>query len=101
MIIYKYKLGWAEHQVIELPENFKPLRVDFQGKQLCMWAIVDTSINKNNYDFYIVGTGWENDDLSKLVYVSTVFETIEMTNDDMADMKPFKQNFVWHIFYRK
>jgi len=85
MIIYKYKLGTVVHQVIELPEKFKPLRVEFQGEQLCLWAIVNPLVRKNNYDFYIVGTGWEQNDLDGLDYISTVFEN----------------GLVWHIFYRK
>jgi len=86
MVIYKYKLGTVVHQVIELPKNFKPLRVEFQNGQLCLWAIVtESSAKMRNYDFYIVGTGWEQNDLDELDYISTVF----------------KDGFVWHIFYRK
>jgi len=86
MRIYKYKLGLVEHQVIELPKNFKPLRVEFQDEQLCMWAIVSyPELGRKNYDFYIVGTGWDKDDLDELTYISTVF----------------KDGHVWHIFYRK
>jgi hypothetical protein len=85
MIIYKYKLGIVEHQVIELPVNFKPLKVEFQGKQLCMWAMVDLLNSKNHFDFYIIGTGQEWFDSTPLEYISTVFQGA----------------FVWHIFYRK
>ena len=98
-VIYKYKLEFKDKQVLELPKDFIPLRVDFQDGQLCLWAIVDPKKEKKNHDFYIVGTGWVRNNLDKLNYISTVFETLEMTDDDMANMKPFKQNFVWHIFY--
>lgn len=83
-IIYKYKLGKVVHQVVELPKDFKPLRVDFQGEQLCLWAIVDPENKKVAYDFYIAGTGWEDSELNNLIYISTVF----------------KDGFVWHIFYK-
>lgn len=72
-----------EHQVIELPTNFKPLKIEFQDKQLCMWAIVDLLNSRNNFNFYIIATGQEWFDSTPLKYISTVF----------------KDNFVWHIFY--
>ena len=85
MTIYKYKLGRVEHQVIELPKNFKPLRTEFQDGQLCLWSIVDLESGKENFDFYIFGTGQINNDLIELTYISTVFI----------------DGFVWHIFYRE
>jgi len=83
--IYKYKLEMKEHQVIKSNGNFKPLRVEFQGDQLCVWVINTPLLRYRYFDFYIIGTGQEIDDFNKFIYISTVF----------------KDDFVWHIFYRE
>jgi hypothetical protein len=55
------------------------LQCNMQGKDFCIWALVDTNAENENRLFEVVGTGWELDE--NMFYIGTCFE-----ND-----------FVWHI----
>ena len=39
--IWKFDLRVTDEQVVEMPAGAEHLTVQFQGEQLCMWAIVD------------------------------------------------------------
>jgi hypothetical protein len=43
MKIFKYVLSLADTQVIDMPVVMKPLAVQMQGGNCCMWALVDDS----------------------------------------------------------
>lgn len=86
-VIYKYELSLVEIQYINIPVGFKPLKVDFQKDKLCLWALVNLSSPPKPCEFQIIGTGWirEDGEFADLIHIGTVY----------------KNNFVWHVFYRK
>lgn len=75
--IYKYTV--VGRNKIEMPIGATILSVNMQGKDYCMWALVDTERSTESRYFEVVGTGWELDD--NMSYIGTFF----------AD------DFVWHI----
>jgi len=82
MIILKYPLREAEEQTVMLPAGAVPLSVQSQNGIPVLWAMVDTSKEKEPRKIFIVGTGNEVKP-PFLVYISTV---------QMAS------GFVWHFF---
>lgn len=82
--IYKYLVGNGK---VELPKYSTILKVAFQRSQLCVWALVDTSIAElETYTFKVYGTGWDAVDLTPQdIFIDTIFEG----------------DFVWHVFYHK
>ena len=80
-IIYKYTVTFGKNK-IEMPKGATILTCSMQGANCCMWALVDTEMEKEEREFEIVGTGWElNDNMS---YVGTCFPE-------------YGTGFVWHI----
>ena len=75
--IYKYIVTGRND--IQMPLFAKILHVNMQGKDFCIWALVDTEAELEARTFEVVGTGWELDE--NMFYIGTCFE-----ND-----------FVWHI----
>lgn len=61
--IYKYFIWqeleeWVDDVRIKLPDGAEVLRVGFQDRALCLWALVDPSCTlKNNHSFRVTGTG--------------------------------------------
>lgn len=55
--IYKYSVPIKDSFLLELPENFQPLKVEMQGAEPKMWALVDTSDNLVTIRFRWFGTG--------------------------------------------
>lgn len=56
--IYKYPLDLTDSQILHLPSSAKPLSVQLQGEQLCMWAEVNTGVGgRKEVVITIVGTG--------------------------------------------
>jgi len=83
--IWKYPLEITDHQVLALPQPAQVLSVQFQGGQLCLWALVspDHEITpENGTVVHIVGTGHPVEDEARLTFIDTV------------QMGPL----VWHIF---
>lgn len=84
MKIFKYELLIVPVQQISLPENAKIMTVQFQGNQLCLWAMV----NPHSYDEYryirIAATGEKITDESDLKYINTV--------------QQFDGELIWHVF---
>lgn len=58
-VIHKYPLGLTDsHQILRLPVSAKPLSVQLQGRQLCLWAEIDTEIDgQKEVVISTVGTG--------------------------------------------
>ena len=57
MTIYKYKLGIAERQTIEMPLGAKILAVQTQSNHPCIWALVDPSKGNEQVNIATYGTG--------------------------------------------
>lgn len=84
MKIYKYELELTDVQTIQVPYRFQPLSVQFQGDNLCLWAMM----NENSCDMVyktitIIGTG-NSIGRGPGVFIDTVQ----------------KNGFVWHIFIK-
>ena len=65
---------------IPMPIGAKILHVNMQGRDICMWALVDKEVMQEYRTFEVVGTGWELDE--NMFYVGTCFDS---------------DSFVWHI----
>lgn len=58
--IYKYLLLLTDSQILHLPSSAKPLSVQLQGEQLCLWAEVPPAgqfVVEKEVVISIVGTG--------------------------------------------
>lgn len=75
--IYKYPVTGRGD--ILIPIGAKILHINMQGKDICMWVLVDTEAVTEYRTFEVVGTGWELDE--NMFYIGTC-------SDD---------SFVWHI----
>ena len=69
--IWKYPLSVEDVQTIDLPAGYKPLCVQIQGDDLCLWALVDDRAEKVTAKVIIHGTGHPADDVEGLQYVGT------------------------------
>ena len=98
--IYKYQLEITDQQIIEMPKGTELLSAQFQGKNLCVWALVspDYEVKKGvkQYGFRIFGTGHEID--------VEIEDPSENSNEGrfkfLATVQQFSGDLVWHIFYR-
>lgn len=57
--VYKYPLELTDSQILHLPSSAKPLSVQLQGNQLCLWADVPAGqfVVEKEVVITIVGTG--------------------------------------------
>ena len=55
--IFKYPLQVIDSQYIMMPEGYEILHIDWQGSQLCMWALVDDMAQESGVLIEIHGTG--------------------------------------------
>lgn len=79
--IYKYKV---EPSGNTFEDKFKKiLKVDWQGDDLCIWALIDDNSEMKTLNVYIIPTGVPFDLKLDLEYLDTI-------KDDL---------FIWHIFY--
>lgn len=58
-------------QEVAMPLGAKPLCVQLQGDQLCMWALVDPREPPAQRTVRIAGTGHRRDDISAEDYLGT------------------------------
>lgn len=57
--IWKFPLELEmENQTIKMPRDAKIVHVEMQGKNPCIWAIVDEKANTVDRTFMVTGTGW-------------------------------------------
>ena len=82
--IFKYQLDVVDTQVVKMPANADVFSAQFQGEQLCVWALVDTELELEDREFRIFGTGTPFE-------VSGMFRFL-----DTAQQGPF----VRHIFVK-
>jgi len=55
--IFKFKLSIIDSQLINVPQDFKPLFVEFQGKELFIWGEVTPNAQRVDKQVFIVETG--------------------------------------------
>ena len=89
--IYKYPLhNCVQNQIVTAP-IIKPLKIDFQDEIPCLWAMVDTKKQAEEWIVFKIGTGW---DLNTYGNASLFSENY--LNTTLAD-----DPYVWHWFCRK
>lgn len=81
-MIYKYRIGMST--TISLPYDSRILTAQRQHDDIHVWVELGTH-PKIDYEFYFVGTGWDQD-TSNDNYISTVFD---------------EDGYVWHVFYKE
>lgn len=69
--IFKYTLQWSHSQNIKIPRVFRPLSVQLQRGEICLWALVDPEAELQDVDFFIVGTGHSASHVMVDYYVGT------------------------------
>lgn len=83
--IWKFSLDLVDRQVIDMPHGAQVLTVQKQSHALCLWAVVDTTAEREGRIFEIHGTGNPMSEIDiKRLYVATVQQL----------------PFVWHVFER-
>lgn len=86
MTIWKYLLDIADIQIINLPGHSKPLSVQVQNGELCLWALVEETMPLRwSWRVRIVGTGHPFPDYLTCQFLGTV------------QMGPL----VWHVFVER
>jgi len=55
--IWKYEIPLQDKFKLKMPFNAKPLTVQVQHGVPCLWVLVDTSKELEEYSFRVVGTG--------------------------------------------
>ena len=81
MKILKFKLEITDEQAVKMPIQSKILTAQFQGDNLCIWAVCDLSLPQRYRYFAVVGTG-NPFYHKKNTYIATVQNEL----------------FVWHVF---
>lgn len=82
--IFKYPLAITDSQAVLMPIGAEFLSVQFQGEDLCLWALVDPNAKKIAQTFWIVGTGHPVPASEYLKFIGTA--------------QQFGGKLVWHIF---
>jgi hypothetical protein len=89
--IWKFPLAIVDEQVIGLPKDAEILSVQFQGPQLCLWALLDTEAPKQMRLIRIIGTGNPApDDLALWTFLGTVQQGYSGL-----------PTLVWHVFVQQ
>lgn len=83
MTVYKYPFEISDSIVVRMPANAKVLKVECQGSQPCIWALVDPSEKIAEHRFCIYGTG------------HTIDEPI---GPHIATFQMLGGELVWHLF---
>lgn len=80
-VIYKYTFEIEDAFGIEMPQGAMILKAEMQGKNPCIWALVNPDALREVREFRVLGTG-HHYNFDHLVHVAT-----------------FQQGlFVWHLF---
>ncbi|UQN06780.1 hypothetical protein [Deinococcus sp. QL22] len=84
--IYKYPLDITDEQAFWLPEGAELLSVQFQGGQLCLWALVDPELAHTQCArITVIGTG------------NPISEPREQLGQFIGTAQG-PRGFVWHVF---
>lgn len=82
--IHKYPLDIIDRQTIAVPVGAKPLAVQLQQDQLCLWCEIDTDNKPGGMAIYIFGTGNQMPRWRAHAYIGTV--------------QQFDGALVWHVY---
>lgn len=80
--IWKFPLEITHRQLVRAPRGWRPLSVQKQGGQVCLWAMVDTGAEVREHVVRMSVTGHPADEASVLEFVDTVQTGV----------------LVWHVF---
>jgi hypothetical protein len=69
--IWKYEIR-TEENVYEMPKGAKILSAQLQGGKICIWALVDTEVEKEIRIIEVFGTGLAFKVKKNWVYIGTV-----------------------------
>ena len=83
--IYKYPVDLGEFE-LELPKDYKILKVQMQGDAPFLWAEVNPESEVEKVKFFVRGTGHE-------------FETVDQIY--IGTFKMAGGGLIWHLFIRK
>jgi hypothetical protein len=84
--IYKYRLEITDAQRVKMPEDAEILTAQFQGEDLCLWAVVDTDRPIRERVIEIFGTG-------NPMWVDMGVHRKFIATAQRPNMPP-----VWHVF---
>lgn len=82
-VIWKHHLKLTDHQTISMPSDSRPLSVQIQGENICVWMLTDTDAPEHQREFRIVGTGRE---VPASAFLPDYIGTVQ------------SGGFVWHVF---
>lgn len=82
--IYKYPLAISDGQAVLMPVSAEILSVQFQGEDLCIWALVDSSEKKHARIIRIIGKGNPFPIGESLRFIGAV--------------QHYNGRLVWHVF---
>lgn len=69
--IFKYPLTMSSTQTLQMPQKAKILSLQTQNGVPCLWALVETTNQKEPRTFQIIGTGEEITDIGYKEYIGT------------------------------
>ena len=78
--IWKFPIKVTDEQHISIPKYPEFLSVQFQGDELCIWAVVEPENEKKKHRIRVVGTGHPLPE--GCIYIGTVQD----------------RPYVWHVF---
>lgn len=58
-VVHKYIISLVEYGIVFLPKFAKILSIQYQGNDLCLWALVDPSNSLEKRVFQVLVTGEE------------------------------------------
>lgn len=83
-VIWKYELAITNRQLVFMPAGAEILSVANQSGTLCLWAMVNPSMEPENRCIEVVGTG------------NSVPEDVEVSSKYIGTA--LVDPFVWHVF---
>lgn len=88
MIIFKYRLTITDEQTLQLPLYSRLLAVQFQGEQLCLWALLPVDYEQAATEPRVINLVGNKQpmDAQRRVYIGTV--------------QQHGGQLVWHVFER-
>lgn len=91
MVVHKFILDRSLVHNIVTASIVKPLHVDIQRGDPCLWAIVDTNKEPEEWLVSCIGTGWSLHGVGQNIDLGSYLNTTVASSDP----------FVWHWFCRK
>ncbi len=71
-VVWKYPINVTDRQAVRMPAGSTVLSCQFQGDQLCLWAMVNPDVSlRETRIVYVIGTGHKIPDVP-LRFISTV-----------------------------